>query len=126
MDSVEARRDSHLPAAASVTAELVRPETEPLQQRPSSTAHPGSEPGARPDPAPRPPPLEGFIKHYEIIRTLGQGGMGIVLLARDTKLGRLVAIKLLQDSGRATSRMLAEARATARCRHESIVVIHEV
>ncbi|MDI1443586.1 protein kinase [Polyangium sp. 6x1] len=71
-------------------------------------------------------PLEGFLKHYEIIRKLGEGGMGIVLLARDIKLGRLVAIKLLQDSGQATSRLLAEARATARCRHENIVVIHDV
>ncbi|MFS8069872.1 MAG: hypothetical protein ACMG6S_26200 [Byssovorax sp.] len=62
----------------------------------------------------------------EIIRKLGEGGMGIVLLARDTKLGRLVAIKLLRDRGRATSRLLAEALATARCRHEGIVVIHEV
>ncbi|WP_437519927.1 protein kinase [Sorangium sp. So ce726] len=67
------------------------------------------------------------IKHYEIIRTLGQGGMGIVYLARDTKLGRLVAIKLLLEySGQGIERFLAEARATARCRHENIVVIHEV
>ena len=65
-------------------------------------------------------------KANEIIRKLGEGGMGIVLLARDTKLGRLVAIKLLRDRGRATSRLLAEALATARCRHEGIVVIHEV
>lgn len=73
-----------------------------------------------------PPPRDGFIKHYEIIRTLGEGGMGIVLLARDTKLGRLVAIKLLQDSGRATTRLLAEAQATARCKHDNIVVVHDV
>ncbi|WP_438044828.1 nSTAND1 domain-containing NTPase [Sorangium sp. So ce128] len=69
----------------------------------------------------------GTIKHYEIIRKLGQGGMGIVYLARDTKLGRLVAIKLLLEySGQGIQRFLAEARATARCRHENIVVIHEV
>ncbi|WP_437595010.1 nSTAND1 domain-containing NTPase [Sorangium sp. So ce1000] len=67
------------------------------------------------------------IKHYEIIRKLGQGGMGVVYLARDTKLGRLVAIKfLLEYSGQGIERFLAEARATARCRHENIVVIHEV
>ncbi|WP_170229882.1 protein kinase domain-containing protein [Polyangium fumosum] len=71
-------------------------------------------------------PLDGFLKHYEIIRKLGEGGMGVVLLARDIKLARLVAIKLLQDSGQAPSRLLAEARATARCRHENIVVIHDV
>ncbi|XXT18551.1 protein kinase [Sorangium sp. So ce429] len=66
------------------------------------------------------------IKHYELIRKLGQGGMGVVFLARDTKLGRLVAIKLLhRSSGRGIEGLLAEARATARCRHENIVVIHE-
>ncbi|WP_437679096.1 nSTAND1 domain-containing NTPase [Sorangium sp. So ce131] len=69
----------------------------------------------------------GTIKHYEIIRKLGQGGMGVVFLARDTKLGRLVAIKLLlRYSGQGIERFLEEARATARCRHESIVVIYEV
>ncbi|MGK3963683.1 protein kinase [Sorangium sp. So ce118] len=68
-----------------------------------------------------------FIKHYEIIRKLGQGGMGIVFLARDTKLGRLVAVKLLlRHSEQGIARFLDEARVTARCRHENIVVIHEV
>ncbi|HEX7843941.1 MAG TPA: serine/threonine-protein kinase, partial [Kofleriaceae bacterium] len=53
--------------------------------------------------------------------------MGEVHLARDLRLGRLVAVKLLTtqlpDLG---DRFLAEARATARCHHENIVVIHEV
>ncbi|XYH98714.1 protein kinase domain-containing protein [Sorangium sp. So ce1128] len=73
-------------------------------------------------------PLEpgDLIKQYEIIRKLGQGGMSIVYLARDTKLGRLVAIKLLLSyTGQGIERFLDEARATARCRHENIVVIHE-
>lgn len=67
------------------------------------------------------------LKHYEIIRKLGQGGMGVVYLARDTKLGRLVAVKLLLESdGQSAERFLAEARSTARCKHENIVVIHDV
>ncbi|MDC0680813.1 protein kinase [Sorangium sp. wiwo2] len=67
------------------------------------------------------------LKHYEIIRKLGRGGMGVVYLARDTRLGRLVAIKLLRRyTGQTVERFLDEARATARCRHENIVVIHEV
>ncbi|WP_437605225.1 protein kinase [Sorangium sp. So ce834] len=74
-----------------------------------------------------PPNVGDTIKHYEIIRKLGQGGMGVVFLARDTRLGRLVAIKLLREHSRqGIGRFLAEARATARCRHENIVVIHEV
>src|SRR5262249_45252137 len=63
----------------------------------------------------------------ELIRELGQGGMGTVFLARDTRLGRLVALKLLTElSGPGAARFLGEARATARCKHENIVIIHDV
>ncbi|WP_433931103.1 protein kinase [Sorangium cellulosum] len=73
------------------------------------------------------PAAGSTVKHYEIIRKLGQGGMSVVYLARDPRLGRLVAIKfLLKYSGRGIERFLAEARATARCRHENIVVIYDV
>jgi serine/threonine protein kinase len=67
------------------------------------------------------------IGQYEIIRLLGRGGMGEVYLARDLRLGRRVAIKrLAAHLGGETQRFLAEARATARCHHENIVVIHDV
>jgi serine/threonine protein kinase len=67
------------------------------------------------------------IQHYEVIRSLGRGGMGEVLLARDTRLGRLVAIKLLTaQGGERVQRFLIEARATAQVSHENIVVIHEL
>ena len=67
------------------------------------------------------------IKHYELIRELGRGGMGQVYLARDTRLGRRVAMKFLGTSStKLSERFLVEARATARCSHENIVVIHEV
>ncbi|WP_437933165.1 protein kinase domain-containing protein [Sorangium sp. So ce341] len=67
------------------------------------------------------------IRHYELIRPLGSGGMGTVYLARDTRLGRLVAIKvLLKYSGERARRFLIEARATAHINHENIVVIHEL
>ena len=67
------------------------------------------------------------IEQYELIRELGRGGMGQVFLARDNKLGRRVAIKFLAAKSRKlTDRFLVEARATARCSHENIVVIHEV
>jgi WD40 repeat protein/serine/threonine protein kinase len=69
-----------------------------------------------------------YIQQYELIRELGRGGMGVVHLARDLRLGRLVAIKMLTRPGAGVhrERFLAEARATARCRHENIVVIHDV
>jgi len=67
------------------------------------------------------------INQYEIIRELGAGGMGTVYLARDTKLGRKVAIKFLQSNNpELTQRFIVEARATARCSHENIVIIYEV
>ncbi len=53
--------------------------------------------------------------------------MGVVYEARDVKLKRRVAIKLLHGTTRdVADRFLIEARATARCTHENIVVIHEV
>ncbi len=69
----------------------------------------------------------GRIHQYELIRELGRGGMGMVWAARDTKLGRRVAIKVLHDASRAVAdRFLTEARATAQCNHDNIVIIHEV
>jgi serine/threonine protein kinase len=67
------------------------------------------------------------IHQYELIRELGRGGMGVVWAARDTKLGRRVAIKFLLEATRAVAdRFLSEARATAQCNHDNIVIIHEV
>jgi serine/threonine protein kinase len=67
------------------------------------------------------------IHQYELIRQLGSGGMGTVFLARDTRLGRRVAIKFLHSTNpEVTQRFILEARATARCSHENIVIIYEV
>jgi serine/threonine protein kinase len=69
----------------------------------------------------------GRIAQYELIRPLGRGGMGAVHLARDTRLGRLVAIKIVRDRELISAeRFRVEARATARCVHENIVVIHDI
>jgi hypothetical protein len=67
------------------------------------------------------------IGQYELVRELGRGGMAVVYLARDIKLGRRVAIKFLQtNEGSLAQRFVLEAQATARCVHENIVVIHDV
>ncbi len=70
------------------------------------------------------------IGKYELIRPLGHGGMGSVFLARHVELAQRVAIKSLLAQRAAApedgKRLLAEARTTARCRHENIVVIHDV
>lgn len=72
---------------------------------------------------------------YRVVRVLGEGGMGIVVLARDERLDRLVAMKFVRppnarsrDGGKehATLRTFFrnEARAMARVRHPNVVTIH--
>jgi len=68
------------------------------------------------------------VDQYEVIRAIGQGGMGAVYLARDVLLGRKVALKLVHPhlvaSAGAVERFLFEARATARFNHPNIVTIY--
>jgi len=67
------------------------------------------------------------VAQYELIRELGRGGMGVVYAARDLKLGRRVAMKFLRNVDREVlDRFLVEARATAQCNHENIVIIYNV
>ena len=61
---------------------------------------------------------------YERGREIGRGGMGRVILARDRRLGRAVAIKELLDA-RLHARFEREARLTARLQHPAIVSVHE-
>ncbi len=70
------------------------------------------------------------VSHYQIITALGAGGMGEVYLARDTILGRNVALKFMPDSLSSDSdyrtRFLREAQASARLSHPNIIIVHEV
>jgi eukaryotic-like serine/threonine-protein kinase len=73
---------------------------------------------------------EAVAGRYSLERELGRGGMGVVYLARDVRLDRLVAIKLLPPEFAAQStlreRFLREARTAARLSHPYIVPIHAV
>ena len=78
--------------------------------------------------------LPARIGRYEVLRPLGQGGMGRVLLARDSVLGRLVALKVLRsDLGLPPEarealfvRMRHEARAAAALSHPNMVTLHDM
>ncbi len=74
--------------------------------------------------------IGGRLAHYEIVGRIGAGGMGVVYKARDTKLGRPVALKVLADGslagGTARARMLREARNASALNHPNIATIYEV
>ncbi|HKW01965.1 MAG TPA: protein kinase [Vicinamibacterales bacterium] len=67
---------------------------------------------------------------YEIVRSLGAGGMGEVYQARDTRLGRLVAIKFVTEEFAAdrtsSERLVREARLTSLLNHPNIITVHDV
>jgi serine/threonine protein kinase len=70
------------------------------------------------------------IPDYTIIGELGRGGMGVVYKARQTSLGRLVAIKMMRSNAASSPKELdrfrIEAEAIARLHHPNIVQIHEI
>lgn len=75
-------------------------------------------------------PERYFFGPYEILDTLGRGGMGVVYRAHDRTLGREVALKILRDELRGEARVLArfrrEAETFAKLDHPNIVHVHSV
>ena len=70
------------------------------------------------------------ISHYKILEKLGEGGMGVVYKAEDTRLDRFVAIKILPShlsaSTDSNARFLQEAKATAALSHPNILSVFDV
>jgi serine/threonine protein kinase len=75
-------------------------------------------------------PTGSTLGPYQILNILGTGGMGEVYRARDSRLGREVAIKVLletaRDSPEAVARFEREARAVASLSHPAVLTLHDV
>lgn len=86
--------------------------------------------GLRDDRAKKAHSLSGIELHYELGKTIGQGGMGVVYEARDKRLKRPVAIKMLREEfmldDAAKKSLVEEATMVAELHHPSIVDIHAV
>jgi eukaryotic-like serine/threonine-protein kinase len=72
----------------------------------------------------------GELGHFSLLEKIGEGGMGRVYKARDTRLERLVAIKLLPEARSADAdrraRFVQEAKAASALNHPNIITIHEI
>src|SRR5438270_7414297 len=74
------------------------------------------------------------LGRYEIVRELGKGAMGIVYLAKDPLIGRLVALKTIRPAAHADDdetkefqqRFLREAQAAGILNHPAIVTVHDI
>src|SRR3954452_7599127 len=69
-------------------------------------------------------PVGSRLGPYEILAQIGAGGMGAVYKARDTRLGRIVAVKVANE--RFSDRFEREARAVATINHPNIAQLFDV
>lgn len=82
----------------------------------------------RPSEVEGPVGVKGPIGHYRVLSVIGVGGMGIVYLAEDTRLGRTVALKSVRtefaDDERRVARLRREARAAATLTHPNVATVY--
>ncbi len=124
MPTAEPNREANLPAGGNQSSQI--------RQAPSSEAAPAVDDEATGPDAPRLAGTEikvGAVPGYELLEPLGEGGMGVVFKARQVKLNRIVALKMVLGEQRAGSkdliRFLAEAEAVAAVKHAHVVQVFE-
>src|SRR3954451_20111730 len=75
-------------------------------------------------------PARASFAHYNMLSQIGSGGMGDVYLADDTKLGRKVAIKFLNEKfskeEALLNRFIQEAKAASALNHPNILTVYEI
>jgi tRNA A-37 threonylcarbamoyl transferase component Bud32/DNA-directed RNA polymerase subunit RPC12/RpoP len=118
------------PAAEEAATVPPAPRDETVTKPPRWTAEQSEQTTVPPSTASSEARPSGGVLGYEILGELGRGGMGVVYKARHTKLGRLVALKMILVAEHAgpeeRARFQTEAEAVARLQHPNIVQIHEV
>ena len=130
-------RSAYVAEACEGDEELEREVTSLLRQDVSKSAfldHPAEEAlGTSPSPARHrefDSPLGKTLLHYRVVEKLGEGGMGVVYKAEDTKLRRTVALKfppIGTVSGEPDQeRFLREAQAAAALNHPNICTVHDI